>query len=96
MPIIARKRLVEFWQNHPEAEVLLGAWFAEARRAQWQKFADVKSSFKSVERVGERLIFNIGGNKFRLIALVDFQRRSVLIRFIGSHKQYDRIDAAKI
>ncbi len=96
MRIIARKTLVEFWERYPEAEMPLRAWFAEVSRAEWRNFADVKRAFNSVDRVGERLVFNIGGNKFRLVARVDFQRHGVLIRFVGTHRHYDRIDAGTV
>ncbi len=96
MGIIAHKTLVEFWERYPEAEIPLRAWFAEVSRAEWWNFADVKQAFNSVDRVGERLVFNIGGNKFRLVARVDFQRYGVLIRFVGTHRHYDRIDAGTV
>lgn len=93
MRIIARTALTQFWGKHPEAELPMRAWFVEVRAARWRNFADVRAAFNSVDRVGERLVFNIGGNKFRLVTLVDFQRHGVLIRFVGTHRQYDRIDA---
>ena len=96
MRIIARKKLSDFWKKHPDSEAPLRAWFVETRAAHWRNFAEVKQAFNHVDRAGERLVFNIGGNKYRLVVLVDFQRHGVLVRFVGTHKQYDRIDAASV
>lgn len=96
MRIISRRKLKAFWETHREAEQPLKAWFAVADKAEWRNFADIKASFNSVDRVGERLVFNVGGNKFRLVAVVDFERYGVLIRFVGTHKEYDDIDPSTV
>jgi mRNA interferase HigB len=96
MRIISRRKLKAFWETHREAEQPLKAWFAVADKAEWRNFADIKASFNSVDRVGERLVFNVGGNKFRLVAVVDFERHGVLIRFVGTHKEYDNIDPSTV
>ena len=82
-------------QSHREAgERPLEAWYAEARKAQWRTPQDVKDQFRHASILkNHRVVFNIGGNKYRLIVAVDYQRQALFIRFIGTHAQYDRIDA---
>ena len=72
------------------------AWFSEASNAEWNNFAEVRQMYGSADRVGERIVFNIGGNKYRLVVLTDFRRHGLLIRFIGTHKDYDAIDVRTI
>ena len=96
MRVIARKALRDFWRRHPDAEQPLRAWYAEAIQATWSDFADVRARYRSAVLVGDRIVFNIGGNKYRLVTLVDFRRHGLLIRFIGTHRDYDRIDVRTI
>ena len=96
MRIIARKTLKKFWEQHPyrDSEQPLRAWFAEAKKANWRKPQDVKEQYGSVSfLVGDRLVFNIGGNKYRLIVAIKYQFELLFIRFIGTHEQYNKIDA---
>lgn len=65
-------------------------------KAAWASFADVRADFPSVDQAGDRLIFNIGGNKYRLVCLVDYERHGLLVRFIGTHAEYDRIDVRTV
>jgi mRNA interferase HigB len=97
MRIIARSSLREFWVRYPDAEQPLKAWFAEAEVADWQAPSDVKAMYRSASILRDsRIVFNIGGNKFRLIVRINYAYRVVYIRFVGTHAQYDRIDAETI
>ncbi len=86
----------DFWEIYPDAEQPLRAWFREVKNASWENPAEVKQLYGSVDFVGERTVFNIGGNKYRLIVLIDYVRHGVLIRFIGTHEEYDNIDVKSI
>lgn len=94
MQIIARRTLRQFWERHPQAEMPLRFWYALVEAASWSGPADVKATFgASVDFVHDnRLIFDIGGNKYRLIVHVAYRFNRVLIKFVGTHKDYDRID----
>lgn len=94
MQIIALRTLKQFWERHPAAELPLRTWYTIARRTRWEGPADVRRQFGgAVDFVGDnRLIFDIGGNKYRLIVHAAYRYQRVLIKFIGTHKDYDRID----
>ena len=95
--IIARRALREFWEVHADAEQPLRAWYHDALRADWTSPADVKRVYASASIVGaNRLVFNIGGNKYRLVVAVNYKYRICYVRFIGTHKAYDRIDVATV
>jgi mRNA interferase HigB len=94
MQVIARRTLKEFWQRHPQAEGPTRVWFALASKARWQGPNEIKRQFgTSVDFVGDnRVIFDLGGNKYRLIVHVSYRFGRVLVKFIGTHAEYDRID----
>ena len=93
MNVVSRKTLVEFWTRHPRARAPLAAWFEIARAAEWRTPQDVRADFNSADFLADnRVIFDIGGNKYRLIVHIAYRYRRVLIKFIGTHKDYDRID----
>ena len=98
MKIIARRTLVDYYEKHPQAKEALEDWFHKTKKAEWTCFADIKKTFNSVDSVGnQHYVFNIKGNDFRLVAVVKFSPSHVLIRFIGTHSEYDRIkDIANI
>jgi len=99
MRIIARRTLREFRERRGrgDAEQPLRAWFAEASRATWRTPSDVKASYRSVSFVGkDRVVFNAGGNKYRLVVAVKFSAHIVFIRFVGTHQDYDEIDAGEV
>ena len=97
MHIISRKPLREFSKKHPQAKPPLDAWFAEVSQAEWGNFADVKASYGSADVVaGNRVIFNIGGNKYRLVVKIAYKCQKVFIRFVGTHAEYDKIDVKTI
>ena len=97
MHVISRKKLVNFCYEYPDAKVSLEAWFHEAISANWKNSAQIKEQFKSASIISaDRVVFNICGNKFRLVVRINYVNSTVFIRFIGTHAQYDTIDAGEI
>ncbi len=99
MRVISRKALKLFWErpNCAAAEQPLRAWFREACRAQWNSPADVKAAYRSASIIGsDRVVFNIAGNKFRLIVRINYAYGIVYIRFVGTHAEYDRVNAKEV
>ncbi len=98
MQIIAKATLRDFWQREPRAETPLRDWFSIASKADWTSPADVKDAFgTTVDFVGDnRAIFDIGGNKYRLIVHFAYPFRRGLVKFVGTHKEYDRINPETI
>ena len=97
MVIISKTILNEFSKEHPDAETALDKWYDETKAADWKDFSKLKKTFNTVDAVaGDRYVFDIKGNQYRLIALIIFKIRTVFILFIGTHKEYDKIDAAKV
>jgi mRNA interferase HigB len=96
--VIAKRTLREFWLRHPAAEAPLKLWYVRAARARWIRPADLRTQFgATVDFVaGSRAIFDVGGNKYRLVVKIDYAVGLVLVRFVGVHAAYDRIDAATI
>jgi mRNA interferase HigB len=94
MQVIARRTLKRFWQRHPQSEGPLRAWFAAVSKARWTGPQDVKRQFgTTVDFVADdRVIFDVSGNKYRLIAHVSYRFGRVLVKFVGTHAEYDRID----
>jgi mRNA interferase HigB len=89
MRVISRKALRVFCTEHPEAESPLEAWYRVAKHAEWKTFADVRSVYASADQVGKFTVFNIGGNKYRLIAVIHFDGGRVYVRHVLTHKEYD-------
>ena len=97
MNVIARRALASFWKAHPDAAAPLSAWYRIARRARWNSFADVRKTFNSVDQVaGSKLVFNIGGNNYRLVVLAAYRSQRLFVLWVGTHAQYDQIDVAKL
>lgn len=97
MVIISKAPLREFYEKHPDAQDALEKWYDETKAADWRNFAELKCTFNSADAVGkDRYIFNIRGNHYRLIALIIFKIRTVFILFVGTHCEYDRVNAATI
>jgi mRNA interferase HigB len=98
MQIIAKRTLRQFWQRHRRAEIPLRSWHAVVARAEWHGPQDVKEMFGStVDFVSDnRIIFDIGGNKYRLVVHVAYRFKRVLIKFVGTHDEYDRIDPESV
>ena len=94
MRIISKKPLKEFWEIHPDSETALQAWYAEAKTAIWRNPAEIKAKYGSASILKDsRVVFNICGNKYRLIVKINYLFSVVLIRFVGTHTEYDAIDA---
>jgi mRNA interferase HigB len=97
MRIIALKTLREFWDAHPDARQSLQSWYEDVRHAAWNSPADIKAVYRNASITGNnRVVFNIKGNDYRLIVAVNYHFGIVYIRFVGSHAQYDKVDAATI
>lgn len=97
MVIISKATLRDFSEKHPDAEDALQKWYDETKAADWQSFAAVKCTFNSVDAVGNnRYVFDIKGNHYRLIALIIFKVRTVFILFVGTHKEYDQVQANNV
>jgi mRNA interferase HigB len=96
--IIALRTLRLFWQEHSQAEVPLRTWYVMVDKAMWDNPADVKQQFgTSVDFIADnRLIFDIGGSKFRLVVHVAYRFKRVLVKFVGTHAEYDKIDPRTI
>jgi mRNA interferase HigB len=97
MRIIARKTLIGFWKKWPDSEEPLKAWFKVASEAEWKNPQDIKTQYKNASILKDgRAVFNIAGNKYRLVVWMNYDYGVVYIRFIGTHKEYDRIDVQTI
>jgi mRNA interferase HigB len=94
MRIISRKTLKDFWEKHADSEQALQAWFHEAKHADWKNFATIRTRYRSADLLpGDRVVFNIKGNTYRLIVRIHFKTGIVFIRFLGTHAACDKIDA---
>ena len=97
MRVIAKKILREFWEKHNDCEQQLKAWYQETSKAEWQNSNEVKLDYPTASIVGDnRIVFNIKGNTYRLIVKINFDYQMVWIRFIGTHSEYDKINAKTI
>ena len=97
MRIISRATLRDFWATHADAEQALRAWFHEASDAQWATPAAIKQAYPSADILPEnRIVFNIRGNHYRLIVKIHYNTSIVYIRFVGTHAEYDKIDATRV
>lgn len=100
MRIIAKRTLRQFWEAHPRnraAKTPLEDWYTQVRAADWAMPADVRAQFGDASILhSNRIVFNIGGNKYRLVVRINYPYRVVYVRFVGTHAEYDRIDCATI
>ncbi len=97
MRVIAKKILRDFWAKYSDSEEQLKTWYKEASNAIWDTPSDIKAEYARVSILKSgRAVFNICGNKYRLIVDINYKRKWVFIRFIGTHKEYDKVDADKI
>jgi len=95
--VIAKKILREFWEKHPDCEQQLKAWYQETSQAEWKNTKVIKAGYPSASFLAaNRVVFNIKGNHYRLIVKINYDYQMVWIRFIGTHAEYDKIDATKI
>jgi mRNA interferase HigB len=97
MRVISKRALHRFWQRHPQAEQALLAWHREMTKRDYATPVDLRRTFPTVDFVaGDRAIFNIGGNRYRLIVEINYRSQCAFVRFIGTHGEYDRIDARTV
>ena len=97
MRVLAKRTLRDFWELNPDSEQQLTVWFREASKADWNNPNEIKSQYASASILkNSKVVFNICGNKYRLIVEINFTRKWAFIRFIGTHKEYDNIDANNI
>jgi mRNA interferase HigB len=95
--VIAKRTLRDFWEKYPDAQGPLKSWHEETRQAHWKKPQQIKEQFSSASILkAGRVVFNIGGNKYRLVVAMDYGRQAYFIKFIGTHRQYDAIDAETV
>ncbi|MHC5719360.1 MAG: type II toxin-antitoxin system HigB family toxin, partial [Nostoc sp.] len=92
MHIISRARLSEFWEKHPNAQTSLRLWYKLTSVAEWQNLVELRETFPSADQVGKFIVFNISGNNYRLITLVDYKYQKVFIRHILTYAEYDKND----
>jgi mRNA interferase HigB len=97
MNVVTRRRLADYWRRHPEAEGPLAAWFSLAKASEWKTPHDIRTQFNSADFLGDnRVVFDVGGNKYRIVVRVSYKFKQVLIKFVGTHAEYDRIDAETV
>ena len=97
MRIIAKRTLREFWRRHADAEQPLLAWFREVRQADWDTPAKVKARYPSASIVADnRVVFNVKGNDYRLVVKINYGHRTVYVRFVGTHAEYDGVNVVRV
>ncbi|GAA4437298.1 type II toxin-antitoxin system HigB family toxin [Ravibacter arvi] len=97
MRVIAKKILREFWEVHADCEQSLKAWYQEAGKATWKNLNELKNDFPAASILNDnRVCFNIKGNNYRLIVKINFYYQMMWIRFVGTHAEYDKIDANEV
>ncbi len=95
--VIAKKILRDFWESHADCEQQLKAWFQEASKAEWKNPNEIKQEYPSASILNDnRVVFNIKGNSYRLIVKINYDYQMIWIRFIGTHSEYDKINANEI
>jgi mRNA interferase HigB len=97
MHVISRPELIKFWTKHPATETPLKLWFKKVKQAKWKNINDLKKDFPTADYVGDnRIVFDIKGNRYRIVVLIFFSGQKIFIRFVGTHAEYDKIDAETI
>lgn len=97
MRVIAKSTLREFWEKHTDCEEQLKSWYKECSKSNWENPGVIKQSYATSSILkNSRVVFNISGNKYRLVVDINFPRQWLFVRFIGTHKEYDKIDANTI
>jgi len=90
MHILTKKRLAAFWSKNRESEGRLRSWYAICKKTQFKNFADLKRAFGAVDKVGKFTVFDVGGNKWRLITVIHYTTGKIYVRAVLTHKEYDR------
>ena len=97
MRVIAKRALREFWQSHPAARGPLEAWHREAMKADWRSPQAIKAQYRNASIVkGKRVVFNIAGNKYRLVVKINYDYGIAYVRFVGTHTEYDGVDVEQV
>ena len=97
MHVISYKRIKEFIKTHPDAELKLGRWYKWMKKGKYKNLAELRRKFPGMDYIGnDRYVFNISGNRYRLVAIIFLSTQVVLIRFIGTHAEYNKIDCNNI
>lgn len=97
MVIISKTILVEFGLQHADSIEPLNKWYENTKNADWSNFSEIKKTFNSVDSIGnDRYVFNIKGNTYRIVAMIFFDIRTIFIRFVGTHKEYDKVDCKTV
>ena len=97
MRVIAISTLRAFWTKHSDAQTPLMAWYALASRSQWRSTSDIKEAYRNASfTANNRVVFNIKGNDYRLVVLVRYDKGLLFVKFVGTHAQYDKIDASTV
>jgi mRNA interferase HigB len=97
MRVIAVSTLRAFWTRHPDAEQPLKAWYEEASNASWSQPSDIKAQFRSASILkNRRVVFNIRGNDYRLVVAIAYKLQIVYVKFVGTHRAYDAVDAQTV
>jgi mRNA interferase HigB len=97
MRVIAISTLRAFWSKHSDAQTPLRAWYALASRSQWRSPSDIKEAYRNASfTANNRVVFNIKGNDYRLVVLVRYDKGLLFVKFVGTHAQYDKIDASTV
>ena len=97
MRIISRKKLREFWEQHPDARANLESWYADVKHSDWKTPENIKNVYRNAIFIADnRVVVNIKGNRYRLIVLIQYTYKIVYIRFVGTHEEYNRINAETI
>ena len=97
MNIISKRGLVQFYEKHPQAKTPLEVWHQDAKKAEWKTPDDIKKVYSGASFLEDnRVVFNIKGNDYRLIVHIDYLRKIVRVKFIGTHSEYDKINAKEI
>jgi len=90
MHVICQKRLRTFWREHGQAQTALRAWYRVVRTARWTRFSDVRTTYRHADLVGKFIVFNVGGNNYRVITEINFRTHNVFIRHVLTHDDYDK------
>ena len=97
MRVISKKIIRDFWEIHSDCEQQLKSWFSEASKSEWENPNDIKKEYPSASiLIKNRVVFNIKGNNYRLVVKISYEYKMVWIRFVGTHSEYDKINANEI
>lgn len=97
MVVITKTKLIDFYEGESRAKESLLRWYHEVVLCDWKDFHEIKQTFNAVDSVGnDRYVFNVAGNRYRVVAMIHFSTRTMYIRFVGTHKEYDKINCKTV